>query len=64
MGGLARLCKMYGGMKFKDRHGKEVVYVWDYVRDEPRRKDEMTQDELLASDRAKREAIKERNQID
>lgn len=32
MGGLARICKMYGGMTVSD--GKTTIkYVWDYAAD-------------------------------
>ena len=30
MGGIRKICKMYGGMKIQ---GKD--YVWDYANDEP-----------------------------
>jgi len=63
MGGLARLCKLYGGMSFTDKDGKTVEYVWDYAKDEPRLKGEMTQDELIASERAKWEGMKERFEV-
>lgn len=33
MGGLARICKLYGGMKVTAQ-SKTVNYVWDYVADE------------------------------
>ncbi|MBS1982837.1 MAG: hypothetical protein JST16_01590 [Bdellovibrionales bacterium] len=36
MAGLARICKMYGGMEI---NGKK--YVWDYARDEAVPEDEM-----------------------
>lgn len=58
MAGLKVLCKLYGGIKFKDKNGKEVVWVWDYAKDEPRLEDEITQDEKIASERAKWEAMK------
>ena len=34
MGGLRKICKLYGGM-IVTQHGKSVEYVWDYVNDEP-----------------------------
>ena len=36
MAGLARICRMYGGMEI---NGKK--YVWDYARDEAVPEDEM-----------------------
>jgi hypothetical protein len=48
MGGLRRICKMYGGMKIDG-----VEWVWDYNKDEPRLKNQMTEEELRLSERAK-----------
>lgn len=46
MGGLARMCRMYGGMKFKDKDGKEVIWLWDYKKEIPRLESEMTKREI------------------
>ena len=35
MGGLRKLCRLYGRMKFTDAEGKSITYVWDYVADAP-----------------------------
>jgi len=59
MGGIRRLCKLYGGIKLKGQDGKEVEYMWDYAKDEPRIKSEMTKEEIKASEKAKWEAIGE-----
>lgn len=53
MGGLRRLCKLYGRMEFVDKDGKKKEYVWDYVKDEPRIKSEMTKEELKTSEKKK-----------
>jgi len=53
MGGLARICKMYGKIKMTDTNGKKVTWIWDYVNDQPRLKTEMTKDEIAASEKAK-----------
>lgn len=53
MAGLRMICKLMGGIRFKDRHGKVVEYVWDYARDEPRLKSEMDAEAKAASERAK-----------
>jgi hypothetical protein len=53
MGGLRNICKAYGGMKFTDANGKTTEYEWDYAKDEPRLKGEMTREEWAASERAK-----------
>jgi len=52
MGGLARLCKMYGSMQVSE-NGKKVTWLWDYVNDKPRLKTEMSKDEIMASEKAK-----------
>lgn len=53
MGGIRNICKAYGGMKFTDANGKTTEYEWDYVKDEPRIKGEMTREEWAASERAR-----------
>ena len=40
MGGLAKICKMYGGMKVTSG-GKTVDHVWDYVLDKAVPKEDM-----------------------
>lgn len=34
MSGLARICKMYGGMIVVGNDGKKVEYSWDYAANE------------------------------
>ena len=58
MGGLARICKMYGSMEASDANGKKVIWLWDYVNDKPRLKTEMSKDEIMASEKAKWSAVK------
>jgi hypothetical protein len=53
MAGLARLCKIYGSIKFKDKDGNEIVWLYDYANDKPRLKTEMTKEEIAASEKAK-----------
>lgn len=53
MSGLRRICKAYGGMKFKGADGKEVHWVWDYKSDKPRLKSEMDAERKAASEKAK-----------
>lgn len=53
MSGLRRICKAYGGMRFKGADGKEVVWVWDYRADKPRLKSEMDAERKAASEKAK-----------
>ena len=58
MGGLARICKMYGSMEASDANGKKVIWLWDYVNDKPRLKTEMSKVEIMASEKAKWSAVK------
>lgn len=58
MAGLARMCKMYGSIEVTDANGKKVTWLWDYVNDKPRLKTEMTEDEILASEKAKWMGVK------
>ena len=53
MGGLARICKMYGSIEVSDANGKKVTWIWDYANDKPRIKSEMTKEEIMASEKAK-----------
>ena len=46
MGGLARICKLYGRMHFREASGKEVTWVYDYAQDKPRLEAEMTKEEF------------------
>jgi hypothetical protein len=54
MGGLARLCKVYGTMKINN-----VEWVWDWVNDKPRIKSEMTKDEYMASEKIRWQQVSE-----
>lgn len=58
MAGLAKLCKMYGSMEVSDANGKKVTWLWDYANDKPRIKTEMTEDEIMASEKAKWMGVK------
>jgi len=33
--GLRMICKIYGGLKFKNPDGHEDAYIWDYQNDKP-----------------------------
>lgn len=58
MGGLQKICKMYGSMTVKGNDGKTVKWLWDYVNDKPRLESEMTKEEIIASEKKKWEGIK------
>lgn len=53
MGGLARLCRMYGQMNING-----VVWIWDYVNERARIKSEMTKEEIAESEKIKWNLIK------
>jgi hypothetical protein len=53
MGGLNRICKMYGRMLIDGKY-----WVWDYVRDEAVPEAEMTEEQLRASELERVKIIK------
>lgn len=53
MGVLKKILKMYGEMKVSDALGSEIIWCWDYHKDEPRVKSEMTKDEIKLSEKSK-----------
>lgn len=53
MAGLRKILKAYGEMNVNG-----VVWVWDYTKDEPRKKAEMSKAEIKASEKAKFALIK------
>jgi hypothetical protein len=52
MNGLAKICKLYGGMTVQG-----VKWVWDYAQDRPRLASEMTAKEKAESERAKWKSV-------
>ena len=48
MGGLAKICKMYGRIKVNG-----VEWVYDYAKDKPVLKSEMTKEEFKKSEKSK-----------
>ena len=57
MGGLAKICKLYGGMEV-NFSGKKETWLYDYKLDKPRLKSEMTEKEIKESEKEKWEQIK------
>ena len=53
MAGLQKVLKLYGSMIVEGNDGKKAVWLWDYANDKARLKSEMTQDEIMASEKAK-----------
>ena len=60
MGGLAKICKMYGSIEVSDANGKKVTWLWDYKNDKARLKSEMTKEEIEESEKAKWQQIKDK----
>jgi major membrane immunogen (membrane-anchored lipoprotein) len=58
MGGLAKICKLYGSIQVTGNDGKKALWVYDYANDRPRLKSEMTKEELAASEKAKWVSLK------
>lgn len=58
MGGLAKICKIYGGMEITDKDGKTAKWIYDYANDKPRLESEMSEEEIIASEKAKWKLIK------
>ena len=59
MGGLSKICNLYGRIDISDAKGNKVVWLWDYVNDKPRLETEMTKEEIMASEEAKWMNVKE-----
>lgn len=59
MGGLAKICKIYGGMTVTDASGNKIEWVYDYKNDRARLKKEMTEQEFVESEKAKYDKIKQ-----
>lgn len=64
MGGLAKICKLYGSVEIIDNNGKKVIWLYDYANDKPRLKSEMTEEEIAASEKAKWEKFANKPIID
>ncbi len=58
MTGLQKILKLYGSTVVKDSKGNKVTWLWDYANDKPRLKTEMTNQEIMASEKAKWMKIK------
>lgn len=59
MSGLRKLCRLYGRIKING-----VLWLWDYVNDEPRKADEMTPEEKKASEKARMQEIMGKKKTD
>ena len=59
MAGLQRVLKLHGSMIVEGNDGKKAVWLWDYVNDKARLQSEMTEEEIMASDKVKYQHIKD-----
>ena len=55
---ISRLWKMHGSIEVTDANGNKVVWLWDYANDKARLKTQMTEDEIMASEKAKWMGVK------
>lgn len=53
MSGLAKLCKLYGQIDVTDAKGNKSTFIWDYKKDRPVLKSEITKGEIMESEKAK-----------
>jgi hypothetical protein len=51
--GLEKVLKLYGQLQVNDGNGNKVTWVWDYANNKPCKKSEMTDEEFVASEKAK-----------
>lgn len=58
MAGLAKICEIYGSIEVRDENGKKVTWLWDYANNKPRLKKEMSKQEMIESEKAKLQQIK------
>lgn len=58
MGGLAKMCKLYGSIDVADENGKKVKWVYDYAKDKPVLNKDMTKEERRESEKAKYTSMK------
>lgn len=59
MGGLSKICKIYGDMTVTDANGNKVEWVYDYKNDRARLKKEMTEEDFAESEKAKYDKLKQ-----
>jgi hypothetical protein len=64
MSGLARICKMYGGLQVSNGQGVTASFKWDYANDCDVKEEDMPQgsDRWKASEKAKWEGIQRERQ--
>jgi hypothetical protein len=55
---ISRLWKLHGSIEFIYDNGNKEIWLWDYVNDKARLKTEMTEDEIMASEKAKWMGVK------
>ena len=55
---ISRLWKLHGSMEVIDANGNKAIWLLDYANDKARLKTEMTEDEIMASEKAKWMGVK------
>ena len=55
---ISRLWKLHGSIEITDANGIKVIRLRDYANDKARLKAEMTEDEIMASEKAKWMGVK------
>ena len=55
---ISRLWKLHGSMEVIDANGNKAIWLWDYANDKARLKTQMTEDEIMASEKAKWMGVK------
>ncbi len=55
---ISRLWKLHGSIEFIYDNGNKEIWLWDYVNDKARLKTQMTEDEIMASEKAKWMGVK------
>ena len=55
---LSSLWRLHGSIEITDANGIKVIWLRDYANDKARLKAEMTEDEIMASEKAKWMGVK------
>jgi len=59
MAGLKNIAKLFGSMSVTNSSGETTVWVWDYAKDKAVRKEEMSHEDWMASEKAKWAKLRE-----
>ena len=59
MPGLQELLKLYGSIEIQNSEGQKVTWEWDYAKDKPVLKSEMSKEDWMQSEMAKWGKVKD-----